>query len=360
LSSALKQNSSFSSAVSLKNGTVEAGLLLGSAPYPMALWSLDQQLCVFNSPASKLLGYSEQEIKYHPELYLDRIHPEDRGVFASAWQRLRLGEKSSSCCYRFVPKHDSEPRTLQENSFLLQDAAALTFYSEVRNEGEKAAKGHRLRSLLRGISHEIGNNLQAISGELELLRWSGNLPAESAAVVSSAIMHIRTLTGDVEEYFSPLAGRFETNDFPAVLSNVIQERAEKTRASGIETEIAVNGTLPKVFLDDRLVKTLKAVMDFSCALLAGGGDLKVEAGLCRRGEAEYIEVDFVSCCRTTLPIQGDHVFRPFVNFGRYRSGLSLTVARRALRRRFGEIAFRKEDGNRGVFSILIPVAKPAV
>lgn len=335
----------------------------------MALWSLDRRVCVFNSAASKLLGYSEQEINYHPELYLDRIHPEDRGVFASAWDRLRFGEKSMSCCYRFMPKHDSEARTLQEDCFLLHDqpgapdepeGVALTFYSDRGDESEKLPQGHRLRTLLRGVSHEIGNNLQAISGELELLKWTGNLPAETAAVVSSAIMHIRTLTGDIEEYFSPLAGRFETNDLPAVVSNVIHERAEKMKASGIETEFVVNGTLPKVPLDDRLVKTLQAAIDFSYALLAGGGDLKVEAGPCRRGEVEYIEINIVSCCRTALPIQSDHVFRPFVNFGRYRSGLSLTVARRALRRRCGEIAFRTEEAKRGVFSILIPLADHTV
>jgi nitrogen-specific signal transduction histidine kinase len=355
LSSALKHNS-FSSGVPLKNANVEAGLLLGGASHPTALWSLDRRFCVFNSAVSKLLGYSEQEINYHPELFLDRVHPEDRGTFTSAWQKLCTGEKSATCRYRFTPKQESETRILHENSFLLHDGrAVLTLYSEERDEGEKVAEARQLRSLLRGISHEIGNNLQAISGELELLKWSGTLPAESAAVVSSAIMQIRALTGDIEEYFFPFPARCDDTDLPSVIANILDERADKIRASGIHSEFITHGTLPSVSLDERFAKTVKTVLDFSCALLAGGGELKIEAGACRRAETDYIEINVVSCCRGVLPIEEDRVFRPFTHFGGYRSGLSMTVARRALRRRSGKMAFRKEDANRGVFSILIPV-----
>jgi signal transduction histidine kinase len=364
LSSALKQTD-FSSAVSLRNASVEPCLLVGGAPHPAALWSLDRRFCVFNALVSRLLGYSEQEINYHPEVYLDRVHPEDRNVFASAWQKLGAGEKSTSCRYRFSPKHGSETRTIQENSFLLHmqqsDArAVLTLYSDVGSETDKIAEAHRLRSLLRGMSHEIGNNLQAISGELELLKWSGTLPAESAAVVSSAIRQIRTLTGDIEEYFFPFPGKPENGGLPALITSIIHEREEKNKASGIQSELIVNGTLPNVPLDDRVAKMLKAAIDFSCALLASGGELKIQLAACSRDEGDYIEVNLVSCCRATLPIEDDRVFRPFVTVGGYRAGLSMTVARRVLRRRSGKIVFRKEEANRGVFSVLIPVPKRTV
>jgi hypothetical protein len=108
-------------------------------------------------------------------------------------------------------------------------------------------------------------------------------------------------------------------------------------------------------LDNQLRKPLKAVIDFSCALLAGGGELKIEIGTCRRDGRYYIELNVISCCRDALPIEEDRVFRPFIHVGGYCPGLSMTVAQRVLWRQSGKIVFRKEEANRGVFSVLIPV-----
>lgn len=344
----------------MKSASIEAGLLVNGTPYPAALWSLDRRFCVFNPLVNELLGYSEQEISHHPELYIDRIHPEDRAIFLLAWHKVCGGAKSASCQYRFTPKHGGEARTIRENSLLFpipgsKVQGALTLYTEERKETEKIAEAHQLRSLLRGLSHEIGNSLQAISGELELLKWSGTLPPESAAIVSSAIMQIRALTGDVEEYFFPLSGENGNSDLPSVIAKAMHESGEKTNANAIRSKLIIKGTLPSVPLDNRLGKTLKAVIDFSCALLAGGGELKIEIGTCRRDGCHYIELNVISYCRDALPVEEDRVFHPFIHVGGYRPGLSMTVAQRVLWQQSGEIVFRKEQANRGVFSVLIPV-----
>ncbi|MGE5305801.1 MAG: PAS domain-containing protein [Alphaproteobacteria bacterium] len=210
MSLALKDNS-LTSAASLKRASIEAGFIIEGSPYPTALWSLDRRFCVFNPLVSELLGYSDQEISHRPELYVDRINPEDRGHFLSVWQRVCDGEKKASCRYRFIAKHGTETR-VRENSLLFpidggKAQGALTFYAEERKEAQTFSETHQLRSLLRGLTHKIGNNLQAITGELELLEWSGTLPAGSAAVASSAVMQIRALTSDIEKYvFSALGG----------------------------------------------------------------------------------------------------------------------------------------------------------
>jgi nitrogen-specific signal transduction histidine kinase len=54
-----------------------------------------------------------------------------------------------------------------------------------------------------------------------------------------------------------------------------------------------------------------------------------------------------------LEVDEKDVFRPFSNVNGHRLGLSMAVAQQILRRHYGEIAFRKEDSNRGVFSLLI-------
>jgi K+-sensing histidine kinase KdpD len=96
-------------------------------------------------------------------------------------------------------------------------------------------------------------------------------------------------------------------------------------------------------------------MDFSRALLSQGGELKVEAGMCRQEGENYIELSIVSSSSTSLEIEEKDVFRPFAKVNGYRVGLSMAVAQQILRRHFGEIVFRKEKSNRGVFSLLIRV-----
>ena len=335
-------------------------MLVSGLPHPAALWSLDRRCCVFNRLATELFGYSEPEIARRPELYVDRIHVDDRALFLAAWQRLRGGEKSVSCRYRFMSKLGMDSRAILESSLLFNPPQSdtqvvLTLYREERGETENIAEPHQLPVILRGVSHEIGNNLQAISGELELLKWSGTLPAESAAVVTSAIMQIRAVTGDLEEYFSSLPSKTESSDLAALIAKAMRDCEEKIQTNGIRSEVTVAGPLPRAPLDRRFGKILRDMIDFSCALLARGGELKIQTAICRRDEGLFIELNIASCCRDALTIEEDRVFRPFINVGGYRPGLRMAVAQRLLRRQSAKIAFRKEQPNRAVFSVLIPV-----
>ena len=126
-------------------------------------------------------------------------------------------------------------------------------------------------------------------------------------------------------------------------------------AHGIRTGVVVKETLPKVPLDGQFGRALTGVIDFSRALLQQGGELKVEAGTRRQEGTSYVEFNIVTSSSTSLQVDEKDVFRPFSKVNGYRLGLSMAVAQQILRRHFGEIVFRKEHSNRGVFSLLIRV-----
>jgi len=56
------------------------------------------------------------------------------------------------------------------------------------------AETRNVRELLVGLTHEIGNNLQAIRSELDLLTLSGALPEQSSKTVIRGVQQIRKLT----------------------------------------------------------------------------------------------------------------------------------------------------------------------
>jgi K+-sensing histidine kinase KdpD len=274
----------------------------------------------------------------------------------AAWQKLQAGEKKVSYKYRFFPKSQSNVLWLSEVAIAYSSGNRVwSLYTEEERFEQEAPGAYPLRKLLRGLTHEIGNNLQAISGELELSRWSGVLSVDSAETMARGIRHIRTLAHEIEEYLFPPTHPPTSEDPTSVLTEVVQSRQKEMAAHGIRAGMVLREALPKVPLDWQFGRALRGVMDFSRALLSQGGELKVEAGMCRQEGENYIELSIVSSSSTSLEIEEKDVFRPFAKVNGYRVGLSMAVAQQILRRHFGEIVFRKEKSNRGVFSLLIRV-----
>src|SRR5215475_13532565 len=353
-SPAEERNSIFLSPTSL----IDVSMILEVIPYPVALWSLDRRSCIFNHPTRELLGFSDEDFIKNGSLWTDRIHPQDRDAFVSAWRNLQAGDKKVDCRYRFLAKNRPTALRLREISIVQSrresDVLAIwSLYSEESGFDDEFTGAYPLRKLLGGLTHDIGNNLQTISGELELSRWSGVFSIERAEAMARGITQIRTLAHEIEEYLFPSNHRPRTEDPASLLTQVIQSKEKEMAAHGIRTGMVVKEVLPKVPLDGQFDRALRGVIDFSRALLPQGGELKIEAGMRRREGERYIELNIVSSSATSLEVDEKDVFRPFSNVNGHRLGLSMAVAQQILRRHYGAIAFRKENSNRGVFSLLI-------
>jgi hypothetical protein len=321
---------------------------------------LDRRSCIFNHPTRELLGYSEDDFLQNNSLWKECVVSKDRGAFVSAWKRLESGEKRVSCNYRFVPKDRTVVLQLREISILYagRESGSLgvwSLYTEDTGIEDPLTEVYPLRKLLGGLTHDIGNNLQTISGELELSRWSGVLSVESAEAIARGITQIRTLAHEIEEYLFPSRHQPRSEDPASLLTEVIQSKEKEMAAHGIRTGMRVKETLPRVPLDGQFDRALRGVIDFSRALLSQGGELEIEAGMRRKQGEKFIELNIVSSSATSLQVDEREVFRPFSNVNGYRLGLSMAVAQQIMRRHYGEIVFRKEASNRGVFSLLIRV-----
>jgi signal transduction histidine kinase len=349
----------------LRAGLIDAGTAIEFVPAPAALWSLDRHSCFFNDDARELLGFCEHDFKQDAALWLERIHPEDRKEFLRAWKSLQAGETRVSSRYRFQSKKRTQVLWLREVSFLYTASGAekpnvwTVYLGEVAPESFFQGAG-QVRNFVRGLTHEMGNNLQAIRGELDILRFSQVIPNDSAETIYRGINQVRRLVHEIEEYLFPSSAEAKTEDPAFVLAEVIHSREKEMAAHGIRTGMKLKESLPKVPLDLQFGKALTNVIDFSRALLSKGGELNIEAGVCRQNGENYIELNIVSSSETSLQVEEGDVFRPFASVNGHRAGLSMAVAQQILKRHFGKIVFRKEQSNRGVFSLLIRVPNTAV
>ena len=340
----------------------ESGPFLELLPFPAALWSYDRRACVFNHNTRRLLGFAESD--FLPANFLfqwrDRIHPQDREKFETAWRRIESGEKSSSCRYRFYSKREDTQIPMQEflfsSSTMTQPSQAVwSLYVEDESTGDEVLERSDVRDLVGGLTHEIGNSLQAIRGEVDLLRLAGTLPQASAGAIFRGVEQIRALAGEVNEYLLPFSRERIWEDTATVIHEVVQSRRPLLAQRGIDVSADFNGPLPKLPLGSQFRDAFARVIEFSSALLPQGGALKVEVGPKCIDDSLYVELRVINASPTHLGVEESDVFRPYLKVKDCSVGLTLAIAREILRRHFGKIIFRKEQRNRGVFSILIKV-----
>lgn len=342
---------------SINNHTVlrQARPLIDSLPIPAALWNRSHEACLFNQRARDFLGFSESDFLRQSSLWIDHVHPDDRDEFLSAWRSVEQGAASASCHYRFLPGGLRQRVGVHE--LLYSYGSPQTIWSvyaqEAHGDGE-ALDGCAMRRLAGGLEHEIGNRLQMIRGEVDLLSLSGTLPRPSAETIYLGVEEIGVLTGELKEFLTPpaLAQPFEACS--AVIREQVGGIAPRFEKLGIHISVKPEPELPEALVGPYFRDSLRRVIEVSGALLCQGGELIIKARLKRVAESSsMLDVRVVNQAVATLDLEEADIFCPYVKVNQHRLGLTLAIARQTLRRHQGELLFQKTHGHRGVFSMLV-------
>jgi PAS domain-containing protein len=156
-----------------------------------ALWSGDRSSCIVNAAATEMLGFRGADLSADKDLWISRIEPRDRDAFLAFCQVLQDARQPVTCRYRFLPRGTTQAIELQETGlrFLSAQGAPIIFSRYAGAPFREARK----------LVHKIGNHLQAIRGEVDLLRLSGSLSQENADKVAQSVDAIRGLAEELEK-----------------------------------------------------------------------------------------------------------------------------------------------------------------
>jgi hypothetical protein len=168
----------------------------------MALWSDDHSYCIFGRLTARLLGFSEKQSWVNRDRWLARIDPRHRERVSRSWQGMKADRRERVCRYVFWPLNGSPAILLEETAQRIavsgdQFVVLCRYQAKTAHRG-KSQRNLNARSSVRDLIHRIGNNLQAVRGEVELLRLFGELPQKSFENIMRGIESIHELTAQME------------------------------------------------------------------------------------------------------------------------------------------------------------------
>jgi nitrogen-specific signal transduction histidine kinase len=342
--------------------------ILNSIPSPIAIWGGDRRWWTLNSAATRLTGFSGQDFHRNPTLWIEHVYSQDRASLLAAWDRLRDGEKKVSCEYRFFPKKSQSEIWLREVCEAWPDlgdatGAICSAYTDLSGSDgrkqtyyEEGKPRHPAKKLIRELTHAIQNSLQTIMSQIEILDLPATAPSEYHVIVNK-VDEIGKFLSEANEYFSPVRTPFSVVDPLVVLRDLKRQAGKSLADQGIRVSMVCKDSLPDVFVDPQEFRNaVRQIIDFSLVLLPNGGEVVLDAGQKTINGKKFIELSVTCISGSSLTCEEEDVFQPFVRVNDQRVGLSMAIAQEILRRQHGEINFRKESENRGVFTILMEEA----
>ena len=335
--------------------------VLEDVPTGVAVWYVEPFFCVFNRSAMQLTGFSDRDFQQSTFLWLSRVHPQDHVLISAARKKLRTERKKVTCDYRFLPNKQREEIWIRDVSLPWENGdgefgGIVSVYADISTlMAGSTQTTPDLRKVIEGLTHDVRNYVHVIGAALETVQLTGSLPIQSRQIINP-IEEINRLLAELKEYFFPPNTQLSAANAVFLLQDVILKMHEELLRRGIQLNLVHESSLPYVRLDARQVRrAIQRVLDFSVALLPGGGKLNIKARRREIDGTQYVELQIISYPADSLEIDEKEVFQPFLQVGKYKAGLSLALARETLYRNRGQISFRKNNFQQALFSLLLEV-----
>ena len=337
-------------------------LALDLMPCAVATWTTDGAVSVLNHAAQELLGFEAHDLQRDPSLWLSRIHPQDRDLFRAAWKKLLAGERKTSCDYRFSPKYGGKDIWLRDISASDRNpsgevegvTSAYINVSDLRSHRPKNQEERRLANvsdIIDSMVHGIKNDLQIINSGLDLMWLTGNRLTECQPLFEG-VERINRSIQELREFFSPAETQLSRANPKVILEEFVREMGRKLDHQKIHLRVRCRGPMPLVRLDwNKFRRVLGQVIEFSRLLLPQGGNLDIKTELQELGGKRQVELQISCASATSLAVEEDDVFRPFLKVNGCQAGFGIALARQILCWQNGDISFQKQNSKRGLFTI---------
>ena len=333
-----------------------------------------------------LLGYAPDEWLAASNLWIERLHPEDRERVLAEIARANETGESLSLEYRCQTRDDREIWVRDEVALVRDESCAPLYWQgfmvditdrkrseeDLRTAKEAAEEASRLKSaFLRMATHELRTPLTIVSGYVELLASStaARLTPEEREFVDIAQTGTKTLSRLVDDLLDLArieAGRLDLAilavDVGDAISRVHRMVSAQAATKGIESVVTVEPGLPPIAADpDRLTQILLNLVGNAVKFTEQG---HVQSTVRRAGDGVEISV-----ADTGIGIAAEAQTAIFDEFRQADAsttrrfggaGLGLAIAKRLVEMQGGTLTVESTVDVGSTFTLWLPAASPGL
>jgi PAS domain S-box-containing protein len=217
-----------------------------------------------------------------------------------------------------------------------------------------------LTTLAAGVAHEIKNPLGSISIHIQLIRKAlqgkDEVPVpfleRHLSVVDEEIDRLNKIVVDFLFAVRPMDVQLRDGDPGELLAGIADFIRPEAERAGVMVEVAASEGLPRVGLDERLMKqALLNLVKNALAAMPGGGKLRLVAERVEDEVRLTVEDSGIGISEEDLP----KIFEPYFTTKENGTGLGLTITFKIVREHDGEITVSSHPGQGSSFTINLPV-----
>jgi len=251
-----------------------------------------------------------------------------------------------------------------EGSELVGRAIILRDITDERRETQETIESERFSAvtlLAAGVAHEIGNPLNSLDIQLQLIERQLNKGTKGAEETKGLKKSISVARGEVARLdqiitkflkaVRPTPPEAEPSDFNALILESVNFLKSEIEDRGITVEIFPAKNLPPVTVDrNQIRQAIYNVIRNSFQAMENKGHLRVVTGT----DDTHVWVSIGDNGGGIDPKVADKIFQPYFTTKKDGTGLGLLVVQRIVRAHGGEIDLKSAAGKGVIFTIRIP------
>ena len=313
-----------------------------------------------NEAVARLTGFDGAKARGRPVRHIlpdwdwdNLLAPSDEG---KGWTRQASCEIEVTYPERRILEIQSTP-SANGTVLLVRDVTL----SRAREESAiESSRSDAVRDLAAGVAHEIGNPLNAISLNLQLLAREFRREADETRRtrllhdISTAQNEVKRLEGIIKGFLSALRPA-KLNLVPGSLVDPLTDTLDALKAQfedrRIQTQLSLPSALPTVLVDRaQMEQVFFNLVKNALEAMKDGGSLEIEVDADDRDVHVVIRDNGSGMDAATLA----HIFEPYQTSKEHGSGLGLMLSRRIVHAHGGEIDVESKPGAGTAFTVRIP------